>query len=100
MSTPSKKALVIGAGFAGMSVATFLAKKGWLVTIIEKHNLQIVFSFDDDKDKSYNIGFKVDGNEEQAFKSSPKLYLKILFKARELGRKMQWCYLMQPWHYL
>jgi len=39
MSTPSKKALVIGAGFAGLSVATFLAKKGWLVTVIEKHNL-------------------------------------------------------------
>ena len=39
MSTPSKKALVIGAGFAGMSVATFLAKKGWSVTVIEKHNL-------------------------------------------------------------
>jgi len=39
MSTLSKKALVIGAGFAGLSVATFLAKKGWLVTVIEKHNL-------------------------------------------------------------
>ena len=39
MSTPSKKALVIGAGFAGMSVATFLAKKGWSVTVVEKHNL-------------------------------------------------------------
>ena len=39
MSTPSKKALVIGAGFAGMSVATFLAKKGWSVKVIEKHNL-------------------------------------------------------------
>jgi phytoene desaturase len=38
MSNPSKKALVIGAGFAGMSVATFLAKKGWSVTVIEKHN--------------------------------------------------------------
>ena len=37
--TSSKKALVIGAGFAGMSVATFLAKKGWSVTVIEKHNL-------------------------------------------------------------
>lgn len=30
---------MIGAGFAGMSVATFLAKKGWSVTVIEKHNL-------------------------------------------------------------
>jgi phytoene desaturase len=39
MATPSKKALVIGAGFAGMSVATFLAKKGWSVTVVEKHNI-------------------------------------------------------------
>ena len=39
MQSPTKKALVIGAGFAGMSVATFLAKKGWAVTIIEKHLL-------------------------------------------------------------
>ena len=35
----SKKALVIGAGFAGLSVATFLAKKGWSVTVVEKHNI-------------------------------------------------------------
>ena len=39
MHTPTKKALVIGAGFAGLSVATFLAKKGWTVTVVEKHVL-------------------------------------------------------------
>ena len=39
MHSPNKKAVVIGAGFAGMSVATFLAKKGWTVTVVEKHNL-------------------------------------------------------------
>ena len=38
MATP-KKALVIGAGFAGLSVATFLANKGWDVTVLEKHDL-------------------------------------------------------------
>ncbi|MFY7899592.1 MAG: phytoene desaturase family protein [Chitinophagaceae bacterium] len=32
-----KKAVVIGAGFAGMSVASFLAKYGYDVTVIEKH---------------------------------------------------------------
>jgi phytoene desaturase len=39
MPSYTKKALVIGAGFAGLSVATFLAKKGWMVTVIEKHNI-------------------------------------------------------------
>ena len=39
MSTPSKKVIVIGAGFAGMSAASFLAQKGWDVTIVEKNNL-------------------------------------------------------------
>ena len=39
MSTPTKKVIVIGAGFAGMSTASFLAQKGWDVTIIEKNNL-------------------------------------------------------------
>ncbi len=39
MSTPTKKVIVIGAGFAGMSAASFLAQKGWDVTIIEKNNL-------------------------------------------------------------
>ncbi len=33
------KAFVIGAGFAGISAATFLAQKGWDVTIIEKNTL-------------------------------------------------------------
>lgn len=32
-----KKAVVIGAGFSGLSAATFLAKEGWNVSIIEKH---------------------------------------------------------------
>lgn len=39
MSLHSKKVIVIGAGFAGMSAASFLAQKGWVVTIIEKHDL-------------------------------------------------------------
>lgn len=38
--TPSpKKVLVIGAGFAGLSAASFLAKKGWQVTVIEQHEI-------------------------------------------------------------
>jgi len=32
-----KKAIVIGAGFAGMSAAAVLAKKGWEVDLVEKH---------------------------------------------------------------
>jgi len=39
MINPSKNALVIGAGFAGLSAASFLAKKGWKVTIVEKNDL-------------------------------------------------------------
>jgi phytoene desaturase len=39
MSTNSNKALVIGAGFAGLSAASFLAKKGWSVTIVEKNEM-------------------------------------------------------------
>lgn len=35
----NKKAVVIGSGFAGMSAASFLAKSGWKVTVIEKHAL-------------------------------------------------------------
>lgn len=31
------KAIVIGSGFAGLAAATFLAQKGWQVTVIEKH---------------------------------------------------------------
>jgi phytoene desaturase len=34
----TKKALVIGSGFAGLSVASFLAKAGWKVTVLEKHD--------------------------------------------------------------
>ena len=39
MTTHSNKALVIGAGFAGLSAASFLAKKGWSVTIVEKNEM-------------------------------------------------------------
>ena len=39
MSSNSKKILVIGAGFAGLSAASFLAQKGWQVTVIEKNSL-------------------------------------------------------------
>jgi phytoene desaturase len=39
MSVQPKKVLVIGAGFAGMSAATFLAQKGWEVTVVEKNTL-------------------------------------------------------------
>lgn len=34
----NKKAIVIGSGFAGMSAATFLAKAGWQVQVLEKHD--------------------------------------------------------------
>ncbi len=34
-----KKAIVIGSGFAGLSSASYLAKSGWDVTVIEKHNI-------------------------------------------------------------
>lgn len=30
--------MVIGAGFAGLSAATFMAKAGWSVTVVEKHS--------------------------------------------------------------
>ena len=33
----SKKAIVIGSGFAGLSAACFMAKKGWRVQVLEKH---------------------------------------------------------------
>jgi len=32
-----KKAVVIGSGVAGMSAASFMAKAGWQVTVLEKH---------------------------------------------------------------
>ncbi len=34
-----KNALVIGAGFAGLSAASFLARDGWNVTMLEQHNI-------------------------------------------------------------
>ena len=34
-----KKIVVIGSGFAGMSAASFMAKAGWDVTDLEKHDL-------------------------------------------------------------
>lgn len=34
----SKKVIIIGSGFAGLSAASFLAKAGWDVTVLEKHN--------------------------------------------------------------
>ncbi len=32
-----KKVIVIGAGFAGLSAAAFMARAGWDVTVLEKH---------------------------------------------------------------
>jgi phytoene desaturase len=32
-----KTAIVIGSGFSGMSAASFMAKQGWQVTVLEKH---------------------------------------------------------------
>ena len=34
----SKRVIIIGAGFAGLSAASFMAKAGWKVSVIEKHN--------------------------------------------------------------
>ena len=34
----SKKVIVIGSGFAGLSAASFMAKDGWDVTVMEKNN--------------------------------------------------------------
>lgn len=34
----SQKVVVVGAGFAGLSAASFLAKFGWDVTVVEKHD--------------------------------------------------------------
>ena len=33
----NKKVIIIGSGFAGLSAATFMAKAGWKVTVLEKH---------------------------------------------------------------
>lgn len=33
-----KSVIVIGSGFAGLSAATFMAKNGWKVTVLEKNN--------------------------------------------------------------
>ena len=38
-SSHQNNVLVIGAGFAGLSVASFLAQKGWKVTILEQHDI-------------------------------------------------------------
>ncbi len=38
-ASPQKQALIIGAGFAGLSAASFLAQKGWHVTVIEQHSM-------------------------------------------------------------
>ena len=34
-----KKVIIIGSGFAGLSAASFMAKAGWDVTVLEKHNM-------------------------------------------------------------
>lgn len=34
-----KKLIVIGSGFAGMSAASFMARAGWDVTVLEKHDM-------------------------------------------------------------
>lgn len=37
MSILTKHAIIIGSGFAGLSAASFLARAGWKVTVLEKH---------------------------------------------------------------
>ena len=34
-----KKVIIIGSGFAGLSAACFMAKAGWQVQVLEKHNM-------------------------------------------------------------
>jgi phytoene desaturase len=34
-----KNVVIIGSGFAGMSAASFMAKAGWKVTVLEKHDM-------------------------------------------------------------
>lgn len=38
MHDSSKKVIVIGSGFAGLSAASFMAKQGWQVTVLEKNH--------------------------------------------------------------
>lgn len=35
----SKSVIIIGSGFAGLSAASFMAKAGWNVTVLEKHTM-------------------------------------------------------------
>ena len=35
----SKSVIIIGSGFAGLSAASFMAKAGWQVTVLEKHTM-------------------------------------------------------------
>lgn len=35
----SKSVIIIGSGFAGLSAASFMAKAGWKVTVLEKHSI-------------------------------------------------------------
>jgi phytoene desaturase len=35
----AKKVVIIGAGFSGLSAACFMAKAGWEVTVLEKHDI-------------------------------------------------------------
>ena len=35
----SKKVIIIGSGFAGLSAASFMAKAGWQVQVLEKHDM-------------------------------------------------------------
>ena len=35
----AKKVVIIGSGFAGLSAASFMAKAGWDVTVLEKHDI-------------------------------------------------------------
>ena len=34
-----KKVVIIGSGFSGLSAASFMAKAGWDVTVLEKHDM-------------------------------------------------------------
>jgi len=43
-----------------------------------QYQLSISFLFDDINSKSFEIGFSLDGDDEQLFKSPVKFYLKIL----------------------